>query len=890
MAKHQIIYTSCKKGIEGSNDGQQVFSYDEGFENYKNTDVVKLFGYKVPLKSGESMTEELALTMPQAFAYRFLKNGQVAILLNTYLGRDYMGSKGRFGNTLSHVLVMEEEELDCYPCTLYKGSSLRSEMTFEEVNCDARPALLSSPELLPGDMVEPDNISEFLEDDDRMEHLKQMVAAALKYSSEKKRIIICDTQDNIVQWFAAIHYAFPIEIARKIWFSSYVYDPEVADTPLCGVVSEGSKYDVSKYQNNKGFHLFDFMNGVVVSGEEQNDFLEFLDGAFSYSYSRLEEFKNFVAQKTTFREVNEEYYDAYHFFRFATESIDNIEYENFQKAVAFSERYATLECKMELISRLVNDSQTFACLGKNYKYVFELLTYMLKMYSELNDNTKNSLRKCVIERLFFTLSDQDMNEKQFLDLYEQIKKCAGSMGLSIPTELAKKDNQKVLFQLMGQGVETWKTKFTLRTITDYVIDQELPYSNLEKTQAVGCLQYGIVLTLVKDEDLLTLDELISELMELYRGYPKYLLYFTFIIEDALQKNGKVDFQKYNSLVWNCFAEKVKDESFDATKWVNEELNQKKRIDELFIIYQFRMKEPVNYGIKRNIFLETYQELFSQNSKYLMTYLNAVMDEMIQVYLEESVKISEEKLRTYGLQLIGILTEEKYFTEETRKVCDTMEPYYYFKEQDEEQEKVVCELMDYYEACKEPISGKLQLAVVERSFEGITKSKQIDEELETLKKVVTPGGADVQLVGELAEREKYYQALYLDLLECEMTEKRFHSIHQMYNLEGERAKEYYAYVAKLVLKKSKKDFNNLAGYLCSVLDINSKEVLEEVGSNLCSMGDKKLEELDLLVKKILKLEDEETRKKKIKNWKIIYEKAVDTNPLIKGITGLFGRNK
>lgn len=30
MAAHQIIYTSCRRGIEGASDGFQVFSYDEG--------------------------------------------------------------------------------------------------------------------------------------------------------------------------------------------------------------------------------------------------------------------------------------------------------------------------------------------------------------------------------------------------------------------------------------------------------------------------------------------------------------------------------------------------------------------------------------------------------------------------------------------------------------------------------------------------------------------------------------------------------------------------------------------------------------------------------------------------------------------------------------------
>ena len=32
MSVHQIIYTSCMRGIDGVNDGQQVYSYDAGFQ------------------------------------------------------------------------------------------------------------------------------------------------------------------------------------------------------------------------------------------------------------------------------------------------------------------------------------------------------------------------------------------------------------------------------------------------------------------------------------------------------------------------------------------------------------------------------------------------------------------------------------------------------------------------------------------------------------------------------------------------------------------------------------------------------------------------------------------------------------------------------------------
>lgn len=48
MPLHQIIYTSCMRGIRGVNDGQQVFSYDVAFPDPDNDEVKSLFSYQPP--------------------------------------------------------------------------------------------------------------------------------------------------------------------------------------------------------------------------------------------------------------------------------------------------------------------------------------------------------------------------------------------------------------------------------------------------------------------------------------------------------------------------------------------------------------------------------------------------------------------------------------------------------------------------------------------------------------------------------------------------------------------------------------------------------------------------------------------------------------------------
>lgn len=243
MSLHQIIYTSCMRGINGVNDGQQVFSYDASFKDANNDEVKSLFSYQPPaLEPGVIMTEEIALTLPKSFTYRKLDNGACALALNTYLGRDYMGSAGRFGNHLSHVVLADESDMQNYPCEFYGSSLLRDHMEFEEVNNPNRPDFLPEPILERGFAVDIDAVIDFLSVDDRIEIFKNMLHAVLAFESERKRVVICDEPENIIMWIAAIEYALPLKIALGINFSTYDFDPSLSAWKIAFIVKVVSTF------------------------------------------------------------------------------------------------------------------------------------------------------------------------------------------------------------------------------------------------------------------------------------------------------------------------------------------------------------------------------------------------------------------------------------------------------------------------------------------------------------------------------------------------------------------------------------------------------------------------------------------------------------------------
>lgn len=281
MSLHQIIYTSCMRGINGVNDGQQIFSYDATFKDANNDEVKSLFSYQPPaLEPGVIMTEEIALTLPKSFTYRKLDNGACALALSTYLGRDYMGSAGRFGNHLSHVVLADESDMQNYPCEFYGSSLLRDHMEFEEVNNPNRPDFLPEPILERGFTVDIDTVVEFLSVDDRIEIFKNMLHAVLAFESERKRVVICDEPENIIMWIAAIEYALPLKIALGINFSTYDFDPSLSASQICGVIPKGSRYTADSQRMH---FVFDLYQNNCAEFEKDEHYFDFVDTSMSFS-------------------------------------------------------------------------------------------------------------------------------------------------------------------------------------------------------------------------------------------------------------------------------------------------------------------------------------------------------------------------------------------------------------------------------------------------------------------------------------------------------------------------------------------------------------------------------------------------------------------------------
>ena len=347
MSVHQIIFTSCRRGISGGGDGKQIYSQDAAFQGADGEELRHLFSYHPP-DPGCPMTDALAQTMPQAYKYQRLRSGAQALALNTYLGRDYMGETGRFGNHLSHVIVCDAQDMTAYPAEYYGGEFFRSGMTFEEVNSPDLPPILPVPVLKRCFVVAVVAVADFLSKEGHMDIYKQMLCAMLSFERTGKRVVILDEPENIILWIAALGYALPKQNAMEINFSTYEYAPARALARVCGTVRDGTELG-----DENQYFVFDILGRNIPSWELDPMFFGFINVAFSFPCEDLWNFHDFLSDGYDYGKADEDFYGAYALYTVLADGPGSVSEEQLSLALNFAGRFARENETLRIVRLLV---------------------------------------------------------------------------------------------------------------------------------------------------------------------------------------------------------------------------------------------------------------------------------------------------------------------------------------------------------------------------------------------------------------------------------------------------------------------------------------------------------------------------------------------------------
>lgn len=293
MSLHQLIYTSCRRGIEGTNDGQQVYSYDAGFPRELVDQIKGRISYHGPdLPLGVPMSEDLVPTFPQSFTYAPL-GGLGDFALTTYLGKDYMGPTGRFGNFLAHHVLGNPSRR---PAELIHSPTFRASMDFAEVNNPDLPAHLPQLEAVKPGPVNRESVQQFLALPGNWQLFTKILAALMAGGMNGKRLVINDEPAHVAQWIGALCYAIPLRCAECLRFSTYEYAPIRGDWDVVGAIAEGTKFDPAAPEA----YTVDVEAGLVPADDLLPELADFLEVGLLMVPESLEEFHDYLDREYPF--------------------------------------------------------------------------------------------------------------------------------------------------------------------------------------------------------------------------------------------------------------------------------------------------------------------------------------------------------------------------------------------------------------------------------------------------------------------------------------------------------------------------------------------------------------------------------------------------------------
>lgn len=439
MGAQQIIYTSCRRGIDGTSDGLQVFSYSEGLKEQANDlgpRFSKMFVYPDPKEVGSP-----------AFGYRLIDGNRCLWSYNTKLPYDYKGPQGRGGNVLRQSLIASADGLAIHPIELLGSSHLKSRMGPEAASAE-KPSYLPEVELVPGGAVTPSGVAAWLESEGNLDRLADFVCIAIKAKAEGAMTLVVAPPEETAQWVGALSYALPRRLAREISFLLACDQPGFAGGDVTGT-TERDLAAVPAYATTNCRVFNPKARGAAgAMAEAAPGYLSFLAltfrtaATFGSSPDRLLSFADFTGDHTDIGFSLEELENAYTLWSLLTGgALANL--SSLTAALAFSENHADVSVNAELCARLLDSLDELADQGPTS--LVAALGYLLRNMPLIGAGDAARVNSVVASTTSRLLSDQTVTPSDFYSKFSELTSSCSAAGIDMAATLQSEGYANALF-------------------------------------------------------------------------------------------------------------------------------------------------------------------------------------------------------------------------------------------------------------------------------------------------------------------------------------------------------------------------------------------------------------------------------------------------------------
>lgn len=651
MTIEQGYYTSCRTGIDRKHSGFQFYSYSRGMAKLLENPALNigtLYNYQAPVGDGENLPvfpteEEIHALYPVKFVYKNI-NGCSMMALNHAVGADYEEGSRRQGNFFSHVIAMNSENLEIYPCQYYDSPDFLNGLSPDEARRDDAPSYLPFlTKLRNGHEISIQTVMEFLDNEDRMECFKGMLYCIIVHQDAKKKrdlpLFICDEKDNIILWIAALQMVFPLINAMDLSFSTYEYDPMRSDSRICGCYPSGTYYDSNRFRNGMDGYLFDMINDVYPEVDYENDFTDLCEMAFSTSYENLQQFHNFL-KNYSYDKVDEDIFDAFHLYGLMSAEIIELDDDpvRLHDMLDFSSRFAEQEERKHLLEVAYNTIPRF--YGKENENIQVILEYLKENVVKGEISARELMGK-LSGHFLQLLMRSGTDAKEFQSLYNIFSQFFKKMQEHLESFIINSYSQDQLEKVVYGNCTIWENLFMVYLVAQSMKEKKTSSSHLKPTEKEGKLIQTVISNILSTQDK-NKSIYLTKVLNNFMFDPEMLCEMACIMSEQLcLENKKTD----DKFIWAFFYE----------EFGNFNQNEKHSIYRYLIVHNmekklFRLiKQALNNQNSYDEFFDDIQYILSVSPQIKKDYGNDLMEACRQ-YLINTRQNNFNKLKQLFLYI------------------------------------------------------------------------------------------------------------------------------------------------------------------------------------------------------------------------------------------------
>ncbi|MBO4423147.1 MAG: hypothetical protein J5879_06885 [Clostridia bacterium] len=869
MSLHQIIHTSRKCGLYGGAPGFGILSSDRDFPRPDEFGEL-LYEYKAPeIETVDpEYSEKLIACMPVSFTYRYV-NGSCAVTRSGCLGSDPI-SGGM--NHISHSILLSETDFNVYPCDFIDSPSFIKVPSAEAVNSEKGVGYVGAPVLAAGTAVNVNKVMKFLSLPGYFGVFRNMLWALIHKEDAKRRIIICDTQENTALWIAALLYALPLTYAKKISFTTYAYDPRKADVDICGVVSKCTAYDRELFESD-GFFVFDLTSGDCFDPGTFSDeapFFEFIEETMLHNYDLLKVFHTYIELFCDTDRLTAAICPAYlmsrasNCFSATTESFKSVSEADFDRISEYSGRHARYGGKLLLTEAMLCVGD--AILGFGQSYVTKILGYMSAVYKDASLILQNGFRALATDSVPIAMIARDVTSGSFNNYFENVRKMTAFCSIDITDELMADKSRSALLYVANQHVE-WKPDFIVSLISEYIHKHGCSYECLSPADKIGAFLSSVM----KERYACGNDKAASvHALSLFTDDVKRFC----TVEENLEtvSDNIPDGLAIQVNVVTAFSELAAANMSDRRKDLFNFLAASEKYD---LMWATLRQMITTYDVKQTsqLLSEHYTGYFTASQDYSQTYL----PEALGVYYENYKQKKPENIKEAEELIFGILLSERRVTDISDDVVNGIISRIKLGKPNKEAEKTINDLYEYEcNVRKKELSGKLLCLAFGVTASGIGNRMDYHNAKPYLTSLTSKDQVDLT---SLTDNEaQTYQSWVLPLFAESVEVEEIPYVYSLFRFTTPQSKEFVECFCDEWLNRSKHEssYAEFCTFLQFVFGLGEDE-LQSVGEKVNRLNSKKLEQLKL---------DAETEFSKDFAVMEKFNRMLEIQPKKKGFFGLF----